>query len=149
MTRSDMQTSSDVDNHDLGIDAIAQHPFDTIFERNPGTGTGRTGSLETAIDLLVLDLDDFQIAAIALQHRPDDLEYGLLDFLVELVGRLLGGARPRADPCLVLAPELVEQILDPTCLELAASTSAAGLERIADFFDRPQVHFLDLLAQVG
>ena len=44
------------------------------------------GALEAAVDHGVLDVDDFHVAAVLLEHGPDVLFHRRFDLLAELVG---------------------------------------------------------------
>ena len=62
-------------DHDLGIDGFPENAFDAVLERHLRVGAGAASAAETEEDGLSGDGDDFEIAAVGLEHSPEFFKF--------------------------------------------------------------------------
>ena len=86
---------SDALDGDLGIDRLAEVLLDVSLERLHRVRAGAAGALELERDGLALDLHDFAVAAVLLEHLADRLEL-LADLLFHVVEPPSGPVVPPA-----------------------------------------------------
>ncbi len=159
------QTS--ITRHPL-VDHFFQRPLDEHPQRLACPAAPGTTADEAAIDQPILDVDDLQVAAVALQHGPHVFVDGLVDFLGELVGRNVRRVRPGRLPGLdrrrvgqgdlredlqlpftaAAAPGFVQQVLQAAGNVVAGHARPAGLDGIGDLRNGAEVELLDLAADV-
>ncbi len=69
-----MQGSGAFD-HDLGIDGFPEDALDAVLERHLRVGAGAASAAETEEDGFSGDGDDFEIAAVGLEHSPEFFKF--------------------------------------------------------------------------
>ena len=62
-------------DHDFGIDGVPENAFDAVLERHLRVGAGAASAAETEEDGLSGDGDDFEIAAVSLEHSPEFFKF--------------------------------------------------------------------------
>ena len=62
-------------DHDLGIDGFSEDAFDAVLERHLRVGAGAASAAETEEDGFAGDGDDFEIAAVGLEHSPEFFKF--------------------------------------------------------------------------
>ena len=80
-------------DHDFGIDGLPENAFDAVFERHLSVGAGAASAAETEEDGLAGDGDDFEVAAVGLEHSPEFFKF-FSDCLFHDVLPFLGAAMP-------------------------------------------------------
>ena len=80
-------------DHDLGIDGFPENAFDAVLERHLRVGAGTASAAETEEDCLSGDGDDFEIAAVGLEHSPEFFKF-FSDCLFHSVLPFFGRMRP-------------------------------------------------------
>ena len=62
-------------DHDLGIDGFPEDAFNAVLERHLRVGAGAASAAETEEDGFAGDGDDFEIAAVGLEHSPEFFKF--------------------------------------------------------------------------